>query len=145
MNRVRDYLGFAVWFAGLGYIAMWPLGRAEHLTLPRACTRSPSPLGACSFPCACVCARLQPAARRASAARALRARATTGRRAAAAAARRPTPLRTVKPRSQFGLRGTPRLERRNRDRPAKSCRRRERGISTRAGDNAGTRGARDSP
>jgi hypothetical protein len=25
MNRLRDYLAFAVCFAGLGYIAMWPL------------------------------------------------------------------------------------------------------------------------
>jgi hypothetical protein len=25
MNRLRDYVGFAVWFAGAGYVAIWPL------------------------------------------------------------------------------------------------------------------------
>jgi hypothetical protein len=25
MNRLRDYLGFAICFAGLGYMAIWPL------------------------------------------------------------------------------------------------------------------------
>jgi hypothetical protein len=25
MNRLRDYLGFAICFAGLGYVAIWPL------------------------------------------------------------------------------------------------------------------------
>lgn len=25
MNRIKDYTGFAGWFAGLGYIVLWPL------------------------------------------------------------------------------------------------------------------------
>ena len=25
MNRVRDYIGFAIWFSGLGYVALWPV------------------------------------------------------------------------------------------------------------------------
>lgn len=25
MNKFRDYAGFTVWFAGLGYLALWPL------------------------------------------------------------------------------------------------------------------------
>ena len=25
MNRLRDYVGFAIWFAGAGYVAIWPL------------------------------------------------------------------------------------------------------------------------
>lgn len=25
MKLVRDYLGFAVWFAGIGYLVLWPL------------------------------------------------------------------------------------------------------------------------
>ncbi len=25
MNRIKDYIGFAIWFAGLGYIALWPV------------------------------------------------------------------------------------------------------------------------
>ena len=36
MNRVWDYIGFAVWFAGLGYIVLWLLGSPDHLTLPPA-------------------------------------------------------------------------------------------------------------
>jgi hypothetical protein len=31
---VWDYIGFAVWFAGLGYIAMWLFGSPDHLVLP---------------------------------------------------------------------------------------------------------------
>src|SRR5450631_4406544 len=36
MNRVWDYIGFAFWFAGLGYIVLWLFGSPEHLTLPPA-------------------------------------------------------------------------------------------------------------
>ena len=25
MNRIKDYTGFVGWFAGLGYIVLWPL------------------------------------------------------------------------------------------------------------------------
>ncbi len=25
MNRVKEYMQFAVWFVGLGYMALWPL------------------------------------------------------------------------------------------------------------------------
>lgn len=25
MNRCTDYIGFAVWFAGIGYAVLWPL------------------------------------------------------------------------------------------------------------------------
>ena len=25
MNRCKDYFGFAVWFAGIGYVVLWPL------------------------------------------------------------------------------------------------------------------------
>lgn len=31
MNRAREYTNFAGWFAGLGYVAMWPL-TAEELS-----------------------------------------------------------------------------------------------------------------
>ena len=30
MNRVRDYVQFAVWFTGLGYIALWPLTARDN-------------------------------------------------------------------------------------------------------------------
>jgi len=29
MNRVRDYSGFAAWFAGLGYIVLWPVTSSD--------------------------------------------------------------------------------------------------------------------
>ena len=30
MNRVWDYIGFAVWFAGLGYIVLWLFGSSSN-------------------------------------------------------------------------------------------------------------------
>ncbi|MCF8477285.1 MAG: hypothetical protein K9G60_09650 [Pseudolabrys sp.] len=29
MNRVKDHIRFAVWFVGLGYIALWPLTKHD--------------------------------------------------------------------------------------------------------------------
>ena len=29
MNRFKDYTGFAIWFAGLGYLALWPLTSSD--------------------------------------------------------------------------------------------------------------------
>jgi hypothetical protein len=29
MNRIKDYAGFAGWFAGLGYIVLWPVTAAD--------------------------------------------------------------------------------------------------------------------
>ena len=29
MNRIKDYIGFAIWFAGLGYIALWPVSSPD--------------------------------------------------------------------------------------------------------------------
>jgi hypothetical protein len=29
MNRIKDYANFAAWFAGLGYIALWPVTSPE--------------------------------------------------------------------------------------------------------------------
>ncbi len=36
MSRVWDYISFAVWFAGHGYLVMWLLGSPDHLVLPPA-------------------------------------------------------------------------------------------------------------
>jgi hypothetical protein len=36
MNRVWDYIGFAVWFAGLGTIVLSLFGSPDHLALPPA-------------------------------------------------------------------------------------------------------------
>jgi hypothetical protein len=30
VNRFKDYLGFAVWFIGLGYVALWPLATSGY-------------------------------------------------------------------------------------------------------------------
>jgi len=102
MNRVWDYIGFAFWFAGLGYIVMWLLRSPDLLLLPPALHI----VGIAS-------AMFVPVR--------LIARFIGRRRAAAGAipARKPTtvlrpprrkssyPVRTVKPRSHFGLRGMP--------------------------------------
>jgi hypothetical protein len=29
MNRIRDYTVFALWFAGLGYVALWPVSSVD--------------------------------------------------------------------------------------------------------------------
>jgi hypothetical protein len=29
MDRIKDYAGFIGWFAGLGYIVMWPITAAD--------------------------------------------------------------------------------------------------------------------
>ncbi len=36
MNCVCDYLGFVVWFTGLGYVVLWLVGSPEHRMLPPA-------------------------------------------------------------------------------------------------------------
>lgn len=38
MDRLKDYIGFAVWFAGLGYIAMWPLASSGDSGVPFGAT-----------------------------------------------------------------------------------------------------------
>lgn len=46
MNRVRDYIQFAVWFVGLGYIVLWPLTARDNdiakLSAYWACGDEPS-------------------------------------------------------------------------------------------------------
>ena len=102
MRRVWDYIGFAVWFAGLGYIVMWLLSSPDLLLLP-------PPLHVLG-----VASALFVPVR-------LLLRAVSRRRAAVGVvpARKPAPvlrppwrnssypLRSVKPRSHFGLRGMP--------------------------------------
>jgi len=132
MNRLRDYVAFAVCFAGFGYMAIWPLSvsgsggalfgasilchapapfdvLAELCRAPHPLTLSPT-LHVLGFLSAVtVVLRL--------AYRALRARsagvntARVSRMPANPMPPRPKPLPPlprVKPRSQFGLRNTPR-------------------------------------
>jgi hypothetical protein len=134
MNRVLDYLGFTGWLLGIGYIVLWPLTLLDH-GAPFAASKicSVSPLAwLCHFPhpltlplglqligilsAAWVCLRLAlHAIARQRRARAYRAGvvSTLNTRTPAAVLRPPRrkmipPLRQVKPRNHFGLRGTPR-------------------------------------
>lgn len=100
MNRVRDYIGFAVWFAGLGYIVMWLLRSPDLLLLPPAL----HVLGVASAMFVPVRLFLRARSRRRA------APDTASTRKPAAVLRPPRrkssyPLRPVKPRSHFGLRG----------------------------------------
>ena len=103
MNRVWDYLGFAFWFAGLGYIVLWLFGSPEHLTLPPALRV----IGVASAMFVPVRLLLRAVTRRRHAA----ACAIPARKPAAVLRpRRRKPACTlppVKPRSHFGLRGMP--------------------------------------
>jgi hypothetical protein len=100
MTRVRDYISFAVWFAGLGYIVMWLLGSPDHLALPPA-LHAIGTAAAVLVPVRLLLRTLKrhgavPAISPLPAAvpRPLRRKATY-------------PVRTVKPRSHFGLRDVP--------------------------------------
>lgn len=33
MDRVKDYIGFTVWFIGLSYVALWPTAVPDSITL----------------------------------------------------------------------------------------------------------------
>lgn len=137
MNRLREYIGFAVRFAGLGYAAIWPLsanGTSGELfgasllchahpafgVFPMLCHIAhplslPPTLHMLGLLLAIVVAlgllrRLLQRARRRRAAKAIEARRDRN-----SAALKPAPppvllrrLPQVKPRSQFGLRGVPR-------------------------------------
>ena len=135
MNRCRDYFGFAMWFAGIGYAVLWPLsaiGKGGHPfgasivcgdargALVAALCELPHPfalpvglhvlgLAAVLLVAARVSLRLLDRWRQRPGvvpAEALNARLPG---AIPARPRRPAPrLRPVKPRKHFGLRGLPR-------------------------------------
>ena len=132
MNRVHDYIGFAVRFLGFGYMALWPLTAADGgfaafdlsslcdrpIALDALCQLNPalhlSPglhlIGASSAACALVMLALRPLRR-------WRQKGTAGADIAGPdivarlkLVRRPPPpppRRYVPRRSQFGLRGAP--------------------------------------
>lgn len=134
MNRIKDYAGFAGWFAGLGYIVLWPVTatnmggkpfgaalfcREDATGLLDSLCQLPHPLHlpeglhALGLLSALFVAfrllmlavrrtRRAARARHAAPAAALSQDAPPPRRMVA-----PAPRRTVKPRSQFGLRGMP--------------------------------------
>jgi hypothetical protein len=108
MNRVWDDIGFAMTFAGFGYIVLWLTGSLDDLMLSPAL----HVVGAAAAVFACVNLLLRAVGRR--------RRAATGNDIPAASAgrlpagilrpprRKPAcPLPQVKPRNHFGLRGKP--------------------------------------
>ncbi len=132
MNCLWDYVGFAIWFAGLGYLVLWPLSasgssgdlygaallcQAQAASgLVSALCRAPHPLtlspalhalGAFALLAAVLrllCRGLG-CARRARAARVVRVPAAMMPPPRPRLTQRALPR--VKPRSQFGLRGMP--------------------------------------
>ncbi len=137
MNRIKDYIGFAIWFAGLGYIALWPVTSPDLGGKPFGASIfcRDTPLGVLDFLChSALPLQLPPNLHVLGFLSALfvtvrlllcalnRLRRAVGTRAADMSAlmtrlpdavpppqRTPLrPLRPVKPRTHFGLRGMPR-------------------------------------
>jgi hypothetical protein len=133
MNRILDFVNIAMWLLGLGYIVLWPISLFENdapFAAALVCSISPLAL-LCFLPdpltlapglqligvlsAAWVCVRLVSRAiahlrrMRAYRAGAVSALITSGTAAFLRPHRHNTiqPLRSVKPRNQFGLRGTP--------------------------------------
>ena len=133
MNRIKDYIGFAIWFAGLGYIALWPITSTDLGGKPFGASFfcHDTPLGTLDFPChSALPLQLPPSLHVLGLLSALfvtvrlllyalkRSRRAVDARIAdipAHVTRLPDtvppllrPLRPVKPRTHFGLRGMPR-------------------------------------
>ena len=137
MNRIKDYIGFAIWFAGLGYIALWPVTSPDLGGKPfgASIVCRNTPLSVLDFLCnSALPLQLPPNLHMLGLLSALfvtvrlllyafkRLRRAVGTRAADISApvarlpevvlpprrKPPRPLRPVKPRAHFGLRGMPR-------------------------------------
>jgi hypothetical protein len=105
MNPVWDYIGFAVCFAGLGYIGLWLGGSPDYLALPPVLHA----FGGGAAALVPVRLIIAVANRRRTAGGAMPA-AHAGKPAARSRPLRRKahyPVRQVKPRSHFGLRGVP--------------------------------------
>ncbi len=133
MSRIKDYAGFVGWFAGLGYIVLWPITsdslsgkpfgasifcRDGAFSMPDFVCNSPHPLQmpeglhALGFLSALfVTTRLMVHAYKSSrraAGLGKQPPMTTASAAAVPPPRKPSPQRPkVTPRTHFGLRGTP--------------------------------------
>lgn len=137
MNRIKDYAGFVGWFAGLGYIALWPLtapqfggkplgasifcrdgvpGALDFLCNSADPLRLPPGLHAIGFVSALfvLCQLLGYGIRRSRRAVHLDpvaihwpTRLTKFMKSRPALRKPRPPLRRVKPRKEFGLRGVP--------------------------------------
>ncbi len=105
MTRVWDYISFAIWFAGLGYIVLSLLGSPDHLVLPPA-LHAIGVAAAVLVPVRLLAQVVKRRRAMAGAVPAVRARQAT---AVLRPPRRKAtyPIRNVKPRSHFGLRDVP--------------------------------------
>lgn len=98
MQRLRDYVGFVVWFAGLGTIVLWAIDGS--LGEPLAALSPPLRLLG-TLAAIGVFVRLLLIAWRSK-----QKPPASDRPAQASALRRPHPaIKRIKPRNQFGLRG----------------------------------------
>jgi len=109
INRVRDYIGFAVGFAGFGYVVLWLTGASDRLLLSSTLHAA----GAAAAIFTSVSLLLHAVGRRrrdagaGGAVSGLLARTPVAILRAAAARKPRAPLPRVKPRKHFGLRGKP--------------------------------------
>jgi hypothetical protein len=108
MNRVWDNIGFAMSFAGFGYIVLWLTGSLDDLMLSPAL----HVVGAAAAVFACVNLLLRAVGRRRHAGIGSAAPPASPARPPAgilrSQRRKPArPLPQVKPRNHFGLRGRP--------------------------------------
>lgn len=105
MTRVSDYIGFAVCFAGLGYVGLWFVGSPDFVALPPVLHALGG--GAAAFvPVRAILfvvrrLRAMGSAKPAAESSKPAARPRPLRRKAS------YPIRQVAPRSHFGLRGAP--------------------------------------
>ncbi len=104
MNRVLDYMGFALWFLGLGYMALWPLTAHDALYLSPGLHL----VGMLASVWVLAGLALWPIRRSRRSLAAVNKRASSGTLKPRSARPPPPPRRYVKPRSHFGLRGMPR-------------------------------------
>ncbi len=104
MNRVQDYMGFVLWFVGLGYMALSPLTAHDAVHL------SPGLHVAGMLASVWVVAGLAwlPIRRWRRSRAAVRDPSLSGAVQLRPKRPAPPPRRYVKPRSHFGLRGVPR-------------------------------------
>lgn len=106
MNRVRDYMGFALWFLGLGYMALWPLTAHDAVHLSPGLHL----VGTVASVWVVAGLALRPIRRWRRSRAAVNEPVSLGAISPRLArpARPLPPRRYVKPRSHFGLRGVPR-------------------------------------
>ena len=108
MNRVRDYIRFAVGFSGFGYIVLWPLTAYDVGCVTLRLSPGLHLTGIMASACVLISLALRPVRRWRRSRAAVSDRVSSGALPPRPARPGPPPRRYVKPRSNFGLRGVPR-------------------------------------